>query len=125
MPVVRLIVNVIAVQTVAAVENGDGSNAGVNPSFQPTNPAGSTSPSGSQGFQLVVTGTGNVSASAQIVVSNDGINWTSLGGALAATSTANVSTAISGNSNTPYQYFGGYITAISGTGAKATLTMCA
>lgn len=125
MPVVRLIVNATAVQTVANVENGDGSNPGVNPNYQPANPAGSTTPAGSQGFQLVVTGTGSVSASAQVVVSNDGVNWTNLAPLITASAANGTSSAIGGNSNVPYQYFGAYITAISGTNAKASLTMCA
>lgn len=125
MPVVRLIVNATAVQTVANVENGDGSNVGgVNPSYQPVNPAGSTTPAANQGFQLVVTGTGSVSASAQIVVSNDGVNWTNLTPAITASAAVGTSSAIGGNSQVPYQYFGAYITAISGTNATATLTMC-
>lgn len=126
MPVVRLIVNATAVQTVANVENGDGSNVGgVNPNYQPNNPAGSTTPAASQGFQLVVTGSGPVSASAQVVVSNDGVNWTNLSPLITAPAAGGTSSAIGGNSNVPYQFFGAYITAISGTNAKATLTMCA
>lgn len=128
MPVYNLVSNAKAVQTIAAIEApANNPNGGVNPVAQPANPAGSTTPAASQGFQLTVTAPGgvNVSAGAQIVVSNDGANWTNLGTAMSATSAAGSSSAISSNSNAPYQYFAAYITAISGTGAVANVTMCA
>lgn len=88
------------------------------------NPTADTAPinTQTQAFQLTVTGSGNVSASAQIIVSNDGVNWASYGSAIAATSGASPNLAI-GSGAQPWQFFSAYITAISGTGAKATVTM--
>lgn len=92
---------------------------------QSVNPAGVSSPINTiaQSFQLVVTSTaGNCSASAQIMVSNDGVNWSAYGAAIVASSAASPNTA-TGNGTVPWQFFTAYITAISGTGAKATVTM--
>lgn len=125
--VARLCRDVAAVQTVANVRNVDGSN-GNQPNFifSPSNPAGTNSPAESQGFQLVVQGNSGqaVSATAQIVASNDGIHWSNLVTVTAASATT-VSSGIAANSNAPYLYYGAYITAITGTGALASVTMCA
>lgn len=100
--------------------------AGVLPTgSQMLNPAGGTSPinTPAQTFQLVVTATsGNCSASAHVMVSNDGVNWTDYGLTLAASSGASPNTAIA-NGTSPWQFFTAYISAISGTGGKATVTM--
>lgn len=119
----KLCLNVTAQQTIAAVQNQDGSNGGTNVPISLLNPAGSNSPSSNMGFQIVVKGGGSVSATAQIVVSNDGINWTNLT-TVVANSATNISTGINNNANAPYAYVGAYISAISGTGASATCTVC-
>lgn len=117
--------NVTATQTVSSVQNADGSNGGTNVPISLLNPAGGNSPSSNMGFQIVVQGQAGatVSATAQIVVSNDGKNWTNLT-TVAATSATSISTGIANNANAPYLYVGAYISAISGTGASATVTVC-
>lgn len=84
----------------------------LNPVIPPTN----------QTFQLIVTGSGNVSATAQPIVSNDGINWTNYGSAISATAAASVSQA-NGTGSAPWAFYSATITAISGTGAVAKLIM--
>lgn len=76
-----------------------------------------------QAFQLIVTGTsGNVSATAQIMASNDGNNWVTYGSPIVASAAASPNSA-SATGSGPFGYFTAYITAISGTGAKATVLM--
>jgi hypothetical protein len=75
-----------------------------------------------QTFQAVVTGTGTVSGSVTIQGSNDGINWTNIGSALAvASGTAPQNASVV--TNTTYQYFQANVTALTGTGAGCTVTM--
>ena len=76
-----------------------------------------------QSFQLTVKGTGAVAATAQVVGSNDGVNWTNYGPALTASGTG--SSTVTGYGQAPYAYFGALITAISGTSAQAAVTMSA
>lgn len=83
---------------------------------------GPVTPPTNQTFQLVVVGAGSVSASAQPVVSNDGINWVNYGSAISASSATTVSVG-SGTGAAVWAYYAAYLTAISGTGAKATMTM--
>lgn len=78
-------------------------------------------PPSQQCFQLVVTGTGAVSASAQLYGSNDGTNWATIGAPITATGTGTGTVAANGTVN--FAFFGALLTAISGTGAVATLTM--
>lgn len=97
--------------------------AGVIPagsqSVQPSSWASGTGP-GSQTYQLIVLGTGAVSATAQIMVSNDGINW-SPGPSIPASGSG---TAIGVGSGTqPWAYVTAYVTKISGTGATAQIVM--
>jgi hypothetical protein len=90
----------------------------------PTNP---TSPPAEQTFQLVVAGVGAVSASAQILVSNDTgddpsqYNWLPYGDPIAAAGTNNGQASSAGSQ--AWRHFGAYLTAISGTNASATLRM--
>lgn len=115
--------NVTAVQTLANVQKVDGTG-GPNPAaitFDSDNP---NKPSFQQSFQVVVTGSGAVSASAQIVGSNDGQNYSTVGGAIAVTSGASPVNA-SGLANQSFKYWGAYITAIAGTNASATVTLSA
>jgi hypothetical protein len=129
MSVYTLCQGVTANQTITNVPSIDGSNssasASTNQVAQPTTTAENTPPQ-SQGFQLTVKGSaGNVSATAHIVGSNDGITWAETGTTVAATSASLVSSALAASANAPYLWFGAYISAISGTNAKASVTMCA
>lgn len=88
----------------------------------PSNP---NSPTQSQCFILTASATsGNVSATATIVASNDGQNW-----AAPASNTVSVSGAPSGSSlivlAVPAKHFAAYLSTLTGTGATATLTMSA
>jgi hypothetical protein len=74
-----------------------------------------------QTFQLTVTGSGAVSATVQPVVSNDGVNWSSYGDPFTATGTTKASQIAGGAQN--WKFYSAYLTAISGTGAKATLIL--
>jgi hypothetical protein len=119
--------NVTAVQTLpTAIQGGPApanlpvGSQGVNP-----NPVGAGSAlqlPNNQTFQLIVLGTaGNVSATAQLIVSNDGVNWINLA-TVAATSGASPNSA--GQTGTAvWNWYSAYITAISGTGASATVIM--
>ena len=88
----------------------------------PASESGSGSPPVAQAFVLVVTGSGSVSATAQIVGSNDGVNFVNYGAAIVAASATTVS-AQGQQGATPYQYYGAYITAISGGGAVASVNV--
>lgn len=96
-----------------------------NPPVQPWGANNPTSPPPEQTFHLVITGTaGNVSGTAQVIVSNDGVNWVNYGDAIAAGS-AYLTAQASFAGTQAWRYFGAYLTAISGTGAKAALKMVA
>jgi len=73
-------------------------------------------------FQATVVGTGTVSATVQIEMSNDNIGWL-----VDSTSTLTLSgTTVASNgfvSSGPWQYARANITAISGTNAKVTCTV--
>ncbi|MDE2439740.1 MAG: hypothetical protein KGP14_01855 [Betaproteobacteria bacterium] len=110
--------NVAAIQ--AAPANGalPVGSVGVNPAAgqAPINPQ-------TQTFHAVVSGTsGNVSATIQPVVSNDGVNWLIYGSAIVIAAGATPQQG-SGTGSSPWQYYSAYVTAISGTGAKVTVTM--
>ena len=96
------------------------------PQKEPVQPWGAnnpTSPPPEQTFHLIVAGTaGNVSGTAQVIVSNDGVNWVNYGDAIAAASTYLTAQASFAGTQA-WKYFGAYLTAISGTGATATLRM--
>lgn len=85
------------------------------------------SPTQGQAFTLVINGIGNCSATAQIVGSNDGVNFLPVGAPIAATGPfADLKAGIqAANTNATFNFFGAYITAISGTNANATLTLSA
>ena len=110
---------VTAAQTLV---NGSGN---VPTGSQVVNPSGGSTATNPpvQSFQLLVTcSAGNCSATAQVIVSNDGVNWSNYGSAISASSGVSPNTAIANNSQ-PFQYYSAYITAISGTNAKASVTM--
>lgn len=71
-------------------------------------------------FQAVVTGTGAVSATVLIQVSNDGTNWEELATiALAGTTSDSAGFA----SDAPWAYVRANVTTISGTDAAVTVKM--
>ena len=75
-----------------------------------------------QTVAVVVSGTGNVSATVQLQGSNDDINWQNAGTAITIASGASPQL---GNTivNSTWQFFRGNITALTGTNASATVTM--
>lgn len=80
--------------------------------------AGGPSISGRKTFQAKVVGTGAVTATVKVQVSNDNSQWIDLG-----TITLSGTTSASDGfvSDAPWAYFRGNVTAISGTGAAVTL----
>lgn len=86
-------------------------------------------PPGLQAFQITVTGTGSVSCTVQIVGTNlvpaDGSTpqWVNYGLTFTASGTNTATYGAQGN--TPFSYYGAIVTAISGTGAKCTVTVSA
>lgn len=123
-----LIQGAAAVQTIAAVQAADGSNAAAAATNFAVAPDGpdvvSHAACQNQGYQVTVKGTGSVSCTVQPVASNDGINWANNGSTIVVASGSNVSTNIGNVANAPFKYFGAFVTAISGTNAKVTVTMC-
>lgn len=102
------------------------------PQFQAVTPPGPNNPNmppQTQAFQLTVSGVGAVSATAQIIVSNDSggdpsqYDWVNYGDPVSASGTT-VGIYPSGG-NQPWRHYGAYLTAISGTNAAATLRMMA
>ena len=73
-------------------------------------------------FQAIVTGTGAVTATVNIEVSNDGSNWLST--ALGTISLSGTTTANDGfTSSAPWKYVRANLTAVSGTGATVKVLM--
>ena len=69
-------------------------------------------------YQGVVTGTGSVSATIVVEVSNDQTNWLTLG----TITLSGTTTATDGfSSAVPWAYTRGHLSALSGTGATAKL----
>lgn len=71
-------------------------------------------------YQATVTGTGAVSATVKVQVSNDDSNWIDLG---TITLSGTTSDTDGFSSDAPWAYRRGNVTAISGTGAAVTLAM--
>ncbi len=93
----------------------DLSNGGaLGPTIAPTN----------QSFTLVVVGNGGatVSATGQVIASNDGVHWQNYGSALSATSGPSPGMA-NASGSTNFAFYSAFITAITGTGAKASVLM--
>lgn len=73
-------------------------------------------------FQGIVTGTGAVTATINIEVSNDGVNWVVTPmGTIVLSGTTSVSDGFT--SAAPWKYIRANVTAISGTGAIAQVLM--
>lgn len=125
-----LIQGAAAIQTIAAVPSLDGSVQGAATNF-PVAPPGPDQVSHmlpqSVGFQVTVTGDAGatVSATVQPVATIDGIHWAAYGNTITSGSGTTTATGIGAVSNSPYVGFGAYVTAISGSGAKATCLMAA
>lgn len=103
------------------------------PQYQSVTPWGATNPnvpSQQQTFELAVVGVGAVSASAQILVSNDSgpdpsqYNWVPYGDPISTQAGTNLAVG-SISMNGSWRHFAAYLTAISGTNASATLRMSA
>lgn len=112
-------------QNVKAVQTGPLSYP--NQLVAPGSANNPNSPAGTHSFVLVVSGIGNCSATAQIVGSNDGVTFVNYGGPItAAGATVDLTPATQqANGQTPYDFIGAYVTAISGTRAAATLQLSA
>ena len=86
-----------------------------------TTGAGSSSgpaPSGRKSFQVIVNGTGVVSATVDIEVSNNNSNFFAMTTvAVTGTTTANDGFA----TDAPWRYYRANVTAIAGTGAKVSV----
>lgn len=74
-----------------------------------------------QTFQLTVKGVGSISATVQLAVSNDGVNWSNYGDPVTASGTTKASAGFGGAQN--WKFYSAYLTAISGTAAQATLIL--
>lgn len=74
-----------------------------------------------QTFQLTVKGVGAVSATAQPVVSNDGVTWSNYGDPVTVSGSTKASVGFGGNQN--WKYYSAFLTALSGAAAQATLVM--
>ncbi len=73
---------------------------------------------GLKSFQAVVTGTGAISATVKVQVSNDGTNYLDL----ATFTLSGTTSATDGfSAEIPWVYYRGAVTAISGTGASIDL----
>jgi len=113
----QLLTNVTAVQAAPTATRGP-MNAVKAPG--PSNP---NMPPQEQTFNLMVSGVGAVSVTAQLVVSHDGVNWMAYNDPITASGTDSGGKITTGSGAWPW--FGAYVTAISGTNASANLTMAA
>ena len=108
--------NAAAATVAAAIAAGQAQIVNPSAGQAPINPQ-------TQTFHAVVVGTsGNVSATVQPFVSNDGVNWTAYGSAITIVAAATPQQGIS-NGAQPWQYYTAVVTAITGTGAVCTVTM--
>ncbi len=74
-------------------------------------------------FQATVTGTGAVTATVDIEVSNDGTNWAdTAAGTITLSGTTTHSDGFT-TTNAPWKYVRANVTAISGTGASVDVVM--
>lgn len=125
------LVKATAVQAVPGTVQGGPPPANLPSGSQGINPntagAGSTiNPAINQTFQLIVTTTNGTAcaATAQVIVSNDGVNWLNYGSAMSATSGASPNQQ-SATGGSVWAWFSAYITVLTGTGAVATVLMSA
>ena len=78
--------------------------------------SGNGGPCGSNSYQATVTGTGAVSATVAVEVSNDGQNWLNIG-TITLSGTDSGSDGFAVGFGCKYNFSRGNVTAISGTGA--------
>lgn len=74
-----------------------------------------------QTFQFSVSGSGTVSATAQVWVSSDGKTWVPYGSSISVSGTTSAAAGFAGNQQ--WSYYSATLTAISGTRAAAKLTV--
>lgn len=106
--------------------NATAALSGAPPQGQSVMPDGPTNPKMpplAQTFELFVTGVGNVSATAQIIVSNDNANWLNYGDPITAEGSNTAQAGFAGTQ--AWRHFAAYLTGISGTNASATIRMSA
>ncbi len=90
----------------------------------PAGAANDNSPTQTQWFQLVGSATsGNITVIATIYTSNDGLNWTAYATTMAPSAAASVNAGL--QTALPAKFFAAALTTLTGTGAKASLTMSA
>lgn len=119
MSVYPIVSGVTATQAITVL--GGGKNPIAEPKLDGPVPAVPTS----LGLQVTVTGSGPVSGSVQFVASNDGVNWATVGSAVASGTGIGSANSLGSSANAPYRFWGGYVTAISGTGAIVSANLCA
>jgi hypothetical protein len=124
MSIYNLATNITAVQAQSVVNPNGGSNPLVDPWSSDDNPNG---PVRTQTFTALLNGVGNCSATVQFVASNDGINLIAYGPPLVVSAaSADLTPGLaSQGGNQGYEFFGCYITAISGTKASVNVQMSA
>lgn len=112
---------------VTAVQPAPNSARGPQNPTKAPGPTNSNMPAQEQTFHTKVSGVGSVSVTIQNVVSNDGDNWLNYGDAYTVAGTAGVDSPAQGSvtGSQSWEWFGAYVTAISGTDASANLTMSA
>lgn len=108
--------NVAAVQTIADVGTKN-QIVDIAPFSSDSN-----SPPSTQTFVLTVTGSGDVSGTAQILASLDGVNFVNYGSAIVAAAAPTTSSQAQVSQGT-FEFYAAIITAIGGTNARATVRM--
>ena len=71
-------------------------------------------------LQAILTGTGSVTATVNLVGSNDGLNWSNTGVITLTGTTKAIGFVAQQN---PWAYYGATLTALTGTGASVTATL--
>lgn len=126
MTVYKLIQGVTATQTVGIVQAIDGSTGqGTNPIAKNETLSGSRVPSYNQAVQVKVSspsGTVSVGAAVQVIASNDGVNFLPVGQPISVTPGTGVQSA-GATFNESWEWWGAYVTALSGDGAIADCLM--
>lgn len=109
-------------QNVKAVQSGPSANAtntAPNGLYQTWDGSVNGSALKTQAFLVTVSAPGTASCTVQVVGSNDGASYVTYGATLTATNGA----PAAGSGTVPFAYLGGYVTAISGTGAQCGLNV--
>lgn len=117
----KLLTNATA--TISAASIGKPATLPPNPVVTAHGPTNPNMPAQEQAFQLSVVGIGAVSATVQVVVSDDGQTWSAYNDPFTANGTDYATFVTTGSA--AHRQFGAYLTAISGTNATANLSMSA